>query len=85
MSLCDRLVDAADVRSEAHAMAADIAISAPLAVRSIRTTMRGDLAERVAAAMAREAEEQDRLRQTSDWSEGIRAAAERRTPRFEGR
>ena len=85
MGLCDRLVDAADVRSEAHAMAADIAISAPLAVRSIRTTMRGDLAERVAAAMAREAEEQDRLRQTSDWSEGIRAAAERRTPRFEGR
>jgi len=85
MGLCDRLVDAADVRSEAHAMAADIAISAPLAVHSIRTTMRGDLAERVAAAMAREAEEQDRLRQTSDWSEGIRAAAERRTPRFEGR
>jgi enoyl-CoA hydratase/carnithine racemase len=85
MGLCDRLVDAADVRSEAHAMAADIAISAPFAVRSIRTTMRGDLAERVAAAMAREAEEQDRLRQTSDWSEGIRAAAERRTPRFEGR
>jgi enoyl-CoA hydratase/carnithine racemase len=85
MGLCDRLVDAADVRSEAHAMAADIAISAPLAVRSIRTTMRGDLANRVAVAMAREAEEQDRLRQTSDWPEGIRAAAERRTPRFEGR
>ena len=85
MGLCDRLVDAADVRSEAHAMAADIAVSAPLAVRSIRTTMRGDLADRVAAAMAHEAEEQDRLRQTSDWAEGIRAAAERRTPRFEGR
>jgi 2-(1,2-epoxy-1,2-dihydrophenyl)acetyl-CoA isomerase len=85
MGLCDRLVDAADVRSEAHAMAADIAVSAPLAVRSIRTTMRGDLADRVAAAMAREAEEQDRLRRTSDWAEGIRAAAERRTPRFEGR
>ena len=85
MGLCDRLVDAADVRSEAHAMAADIAISAPLAVRSIRSTMRGDLADRVAVAMVREAEEQDRLRQTSDWSEGIRAAAERRTPRFEGR
>jgi len=85
IGLCDRLVDGDDVRSEAHAMAADIAISAPLAVRSIRTTMRGDLADRVAAAMVREAEEQDRLRQTSDWSEGIRAAAERRTPCFEGR
>ena len=35
--------------------------------------------------MTREAEEQDRLRRTDDWSEGMRAAAERRPPRFEGR
>jgi hypothetical protein len=35
--------------------------------------------------MAREAGEQDRLRRTADWAEGIRATAERRTPRFEGR
>jgi enoyl-CoA hydratase/carnithine racemase len=85
IGLCDRLVEAGDVRAEAHALAADIAASAPLAVRAIRVTMRGALADRVAAAMAREAEEQDRLRRTSDWSEGVRAAAERRAPRFEGR
>ena len=65
--------------------AAEIAASAPLAVRSIRATMRGDLADRARTAMTREAEEQDRLRTTGDWAEGIRAAAERRTPRFEGR
>jgi enoyl-CoA hydratase/carnithine racemase len=85
IGLCDRLVEAGSVRDEAHALAADIAASAPLAVRAIRATMRGTLAERVAAAMDREADEQDRLRQTSDWSEGIRAAAQRRTPLFEGR
>jgi len=85
MGLCDRLVAADEVRTAAHAMAADIAASAPLAVRSIRATMRGDLAGRARAAMAREAEEQDRLRATSDWAEGVRAASQRRPPRFEGR
>ena len=85
IGLCDRLVDAGDVRAVAHALAAEIAASAPLAVRSIRATMRGELADRARAAMTREAAEQDRLRRTGDWAEGIRAAAERRAPRFEGR
>jgi hypothetical protein len=47
--------------------------------------LRGGLAERVANATERELAEQDRLRRTADWSEGVRAAAERREPRFEGR
>ena len=85
MGLCDRLVDAGSERIAAHALAAEIAASAPLAVRSIRSTMRADVAGRIRAAMAREAEEQDRLRQTHDWVEGVRAMAERRTPRFTGR
>lgn len=84
IGLCDRLVAADDVRPAAHALAAEIAAAAPLAVRSIRATMRGDLAERVRAAVAHEDAEQSRLRQTSDWREGVRATAERRTPRFEG-
>ena len=85
IGLCDQLVDAGDVRMAARAKAAEIARSAPLAVRSIRETMRGGLAERVANATERELAEQDRLRRTADWSEGVRAAAERREPRFEGR
>jgi len=84
LGLCDRLVGADAVRSTAHALAAEIAASAPLAVRSIRATMRADLVGRIRAALAREAEEQDRLRQTRDWVEGVRAMAERRTPRFTG-
>src|SRR5207248_5695624 len=84
LGLCDRLVPLDQVRSEAHVLAAEIAQSAPLAVRSIRATMRGDLAERIRAATAREAAEQARLRRTDDWVEGVRAAAERRAPRFRG-
>ncbi|MDX2381663.1 MAG: enoyl-CoA hydratase/isomerase family protein, partial [Acidimicrobiia bacterium] len=64
--------------------AAEIAGSAPLAVESIRETLRGDLADRVAAATVREAAEQARLRQTPDFIEGTRAMAERRPPEFTG-
>jgi enoyl-CoA hydratase/carnithine racemase len=85
MGLCDRLVPADALRAEATALASEIAESAPLAVRSIRETMRGDVASRVREATAREDAEQARLRKTADWAEGVRASAERRPPRFEGR
>ncbi len=85
MGLCDRLVSGPGLRVAAHELAAEIAESAPLAVRSIRETMRQGLADKVRAATDRELEEQDRLRRTGDWAEGVRAAAERRRPRFEGR
>jgi enoyl-CoA hydratase/carnithine racemase len=85
IGLCDRLVDGNALRAEAHGLAAAIATSAPLAVRSIRATMRSDLVDRVVAAMDHEAAEQERLRHTADWSEGVAAMAERRRPRFEGR
>lgn len=85
MGLCDRLVRASEVRVVAHGLAAEIAQSAPLAVRSIRATHRGDLGRRVREGLAHEAAEQDRLRRTRDWAEGVQAVAERRTPRFEGR
>ena len=85
--LADRLVDDGDgaVRAAATELAVEIASAAPLAVRSIRETMRAGLADAVAAATSREDQEQDRLRRTADWAEGIRASAERREPRFEGR
>ena len=54
LGLCDRLVADDELRAGAHALAAEIALSAPLAVRSIRQTMRGDLADRVRAATQRE-------------------------------
>jgi 2-(1,2-epoxy-1,2-dihydrophenyl)acetyl-CoA isomerase len=85
IGLSDLIVEHDELRRAAHSMAAEIARSAPLAVRSIRETMRDGLAEKVRFATARELAEQDRLRQTSDWAEGIRAVAERREPHFEGR
>ena len=85
IGLCDRLAPAEDLRAQAHALAADIAASAPLAVRSIRETMRGDLAERVRAALVRERAEQERLNRTDDFREGVAATAERREPHFTGR
>ena len=72
------------LESAALSFAAEIATSAPLAVQSIRATLRADLAERVAAATDRELTEQERLRHTNDFIEGTRAMAERRTPNFTG-
>ena len=84
IGLADRLAPLPDLRSHAHALAAEIAASAPLAVDSIRSTMRGDLATRIRAATDHEQAEQDRLRQTADWREGVQAMAERRPPTFTG-
>jgi enoyl-CoA hydratase/carnithine racemase len=85
LGLADLLADPDGLRAAAYGLAAEIAASAPLAVRSIRSTQRAGLADRVTAAMAAELAEQDRLRRTADFAEGVRASAERRPPRFEGR
>lgn len=85
MQLCDRLVPQTDVRTAAFDLAEEIAGSAPLAVRSIRQTMRGYLPDAVREATVRENAEQVYLRSTQDFQEGIRANAERRPPKFVGR
>jgi enoyl-CoA hydratase/carnithine racemase len=85
LGLVDLLVPAGDERTAAMRLATQIAGSAPLAVRSIRATLRGDLVDRFRRAVAHEAEEQLRLRETADHREGVSATRERRTPRFEGR
>ena len=83
VGLCDRLDD--DPRTGAHALAAEIAGSAPLAVRSIRATLRRDLRHEFAAAVDREREAQVALIDTDDFREGVAASLERRPPRFTGR
>ena len=85
LGLCDRLVPPDQLRTEAHELAKEIAGSAPLAVESIRETLRGDLADQIRTATNREKAEQDRLTKTEDWREGTRAMSERRPPEFKGR
>ncbi len=84
IGLADRLAASGEARGEAHALAARIASSAPLAVRSIRATMRAGLADQAREAMARERTEQERLMRTADWREGVAAVGARRTADFSG-
>jgi enoyl-CoA hydratase/carnithine racemase len=84
LGLCDRLADDGDLRNQALAYAGELAAAGPLAVRSIRATLRRDMVEATRLAMEHECAEQLRLRDSADFAEGVRAAAERREPRFSG-
>jgi enoyl-CoA hydratase/carnithine racemase len=84
IGLLDLVAPLDSLRTTAHELAAEIARSAPLAVASIRTTMRGHLPDAIRAATEREKAEQDRLTATADWAEGTAAMSERRTPNFTG-
>ena len=85
IGLVDELVAEEDLAEASRAMAAGIAAQAPLAIRSIRATLRGDLAERAEQAMRWERLEQERLSMTSDFAEGVAAMADRRRPQFTNR
>jgi enoyl-CoA hydratase/carnithine racemase len=85
IGLADLLVPQDEVRKASQALALEIAQSAPLAVISTRETMRRGLIDAVDAATERELVEQDWLRRTEDFSEGIKAMADRRLPNFQGR
>ena len=85
IGLANELVDLVDVRSRAIDLATEIAQSAPLAVQSIRATLRTGLAEAVREATDHELAEQSRLRRTDDHREGVAATAARRPASFEGR
>jgi enoyl-CoA hydratase/carnithine racemase len=85
IGLADLLVPQDEVRSAAQALALEIAQSSPLAVLATRETMRRGLVDAIEAATERELVEQDWLRRTEDFQEGIKAYADRRLPDFKGR
>ncbi|GAA2568797.1 enoyl-CoA hydratase/isomerase family protein [Winogradskya consettensis] len=82
--LADRLAAPGTVRETAMEWARSFAVAAPLAVRSMRESLRGDLPQRARAAMEHELAEQAKLWQTRDSAEGIAASLQRREPIFRG-
>lgn len=85
LGLVDRCVPRDAVRDEALRLAGEIAAAAPLAVSAVLATLRRGLADRVAAALDHELDEQARLAATDDAREGIEAVFTRREPTFHGR
>ena len=85
LGLVDQLAPLDSLADAAQRLAAEIAENAPLAIVSVRATMRQGLADRIAAATDHELAEQQWLRGTQDAEEGIRAVAERRPGNFQER
>lgn len=84
IGILDKLVPQAELRDAAVAYAQEIAVNAPLALISVRNSMRGDLADAVKKATDHEGFEQFHLQQTSDHKEGVKSVAERRPGNFTG-
>ena len=84
LGLVDVLTDKDNLRNAARELALELAENAPLAVQSVRATMRSDLAAAVKAQTDHENAEQYRLGKTADHREGVRAVAERRPGNFTG-
>jgi enoyl-CoA hydratase/carnithine racemase len=85
MGLANVCVPQDQVRAEAMKLANEIAECSPLGLISTRATMRAGLADRVLAATNHELAEQNKLRATEDFKEGVKATNERRAANFKGR
>ena len=85
MGLANVCVPQDQVRTEAMKLANEIAECSPLGLIATRATMRAGLADRVLAATNHELVEQNKLRATEDFKEGVKATAERRVANFRGR
>ena len=82
LGLLDEMVPLGELMKKTQEFAAEIASSAPMAVESIRATVRGDLADQVEEIVDWELKEQIRLQSSDDFKEGIAASLERRVAQF---
>lgn len=85
MGLADVLTEVDDILEKAKGLALELAENAPLAVLSVRETLRQSMVESIIKATERELAEQTWLRATDDAQEGVRAVAERRPGNFTGK
>ena len=82
--LVDRMAPEGRAREGAHALAAEIAENAPLALIATRATMRAGLVEAIRAQLNHEHAEQAVLKATADYAEGVASVFERRPANFIG-
>ena len=85
IGLADMLVPQTELSAAALNLAEEIAEAAPLAILSIRETLRRGLVDAVERATERELVEQEWQRRTADFKEGVAATNERRSAKFFGR
>ena len=82
IGLADKFCSKETITEEAEQLAMEIASSAPMAVESIRSTLRGNLADQIEQIVDWELSEQVRLQKTEDFKTGIAASLSRETPQF---
>ena len=70
--------------NKAEELAEDLNSSGPLGLQAIRHTINDGIADQIEQIVKWEHSEQDRLRETEDFKEGIKASIERRVPKFKG-
>lgn len=84
IGLADVLTDKTLLMNKAEELANEINTSGPLGITSIRKTLNKGLVKELEKIVIREASEQNKLRKTSDFKEGINASINRRLPIFKG-
>ena len=82
IGLADKFCSKEKITEEAEQLAMEIASSAPMAVESIRSTLRGNLADQIEQIVDWELSEQVRLQKTEDFKTSIAASLSRETPQF---
>ena len=82
IGLVDYFVNKEQLMEKAIEISNLINNSGPLGIESIRTTINDNLVEEISKAVVREASEQNKLKDTKDFNEGIKASIERRDPIF---
>ena len=84
IGLADFFVPQNELLNKAKELANEINMAGPLGVQAIRETIKGDSVDKIEEIVKWELSEQNRLRETADFKEGIKASLEKRNPEFTG-
>ena len=85
IGLADIITDKSSLMIKAEELASEINDSGPLGIQAIRNTINDGLIEKIEKIVIREANEQNKLRKTMDFQEGINSSINRRKAKFKGK